>query len=205
MFIYLSRWNLFATMIATVMGAILVTRSNLNGTTSRTLKFYWFLCNNSACFACVISCIYWKMLYEDGESSLDKTVNNFLVHATNSLVLIFDLFIVAHPFKMSHCAYTMLCGAFYMLFTIVYTFLGGVDRSGGNFVYPILDWRQKPEMSTVVGIGCILALGTVHMIIGGIHRTRNEVHRCLRSKKIKNNEQTLPFVHKNSNKTGNKL
>lgn len=198
MFIYLSRWNLFATTITTVMGAYLVTKGNSREITQPVLKLYWFLCNNSVCFACVISCIYWTMLY-DGESSL----NNYLVHATNSLVLMVDLLIVNHPHRMSHFIYVMTCGGFYMFFTIVYTFLGGRDRNGGNYAYPILDWKDKPQKAIIVGVGCVIALGIVHVIVGGIHRIRVQLHRCIRGEKNQTYDQTLPFVSKTQNKAGN--
>jgi hypothetical protein len=140
------------------------------------------------------------MLYRDGQNNL----NNYLVHATNSLVLILDLLIVAHPHRMSHFIYPTTCGALYMLFTIVYTFLGGVDRSGGNFVYPILDWKNQPQKSALVGIGCVLALAIVHVIVGGIHQLRRKAHRCLRGKNRKNLDQSLPFVIKNSSNKNRK-
>lgn len=82
--IYLTRWNLFGTMIACVMGACLVTCDYYNplestGRARKLLKFYWFLSNNSVVFACVVSTIYWTMLYHPKHESL----NNYLVHATN--------------------------------------------------------------------------------------------------------------------------
>jgi hypothetical protein len=196
MLIYLSRWNLFATMMATVLGAFLVSRSDWREIPEKVLKFYWFLANNTVCFACVISLIYWTMLYEGTE----KNLNNYLVHATNSLVLIVDLLIVRHPHRMSHFIYPMACGSLYMLFTIVYPLLGGVDRTGGNFVYSILDWKNKPQMSTIVGVGCVLCLGITHVIVGGVYRMRTAIHRRLH-RKPSIGDQTLPFVHKTSNKT----
>lgn len=198
MFIYLSRWNLFMTMTVTVMGAILVSRSSSSEISNHVLKFYWFLCNNSVCFASVISLIYWTLLHR-GESSL----NNYLVHASNSLVLIIDLLIVRHPHRMSHFVYPMACGSLYMFFTIVYPFMGGVDRSGANFVYPILDWKNNPQKSTVVGVGCILCLGMTHVVVGLIHRMRNAVHRCVSDENCNKHDQTLPFVTKSSNKNQN--
>lgn len=193
MFIHLSRWNLFATMITTVLGAVLVSRSNSSLISDRVLKLYWFLCNNSLCFACCISCIYWTML-DDGR---DMSLNNFLVHATNSLVLIVDLFIVSHPHRMSHCIYVMTCGAVYMLFTIVFTFLGGRDNNGGNYAYPILDWKHQSQKATIVGVGATVALGIAHVIVGGLHCIRNQIHRCLKGEKTQKHDQTLPFVSKN--------
>lgn len=193
--IYLSRWNLFATMITTVMGACLVTNYHLRrlDDTARmrtVLRFYWFLCNNSVVFACVISSIYWTLLYRGGHSSL----NNYLVHGTNSLFLIIDLFVIRHPHRMSLFVYPMSFGALYMFFTIIYTFLGGIDRDGNNFVYPILDWKNDPQKATVVGVGCVIFLGAVHAMICVVHRIRNEVHRCLMGKQMKPNDRILPFV-----------
>jgi hypothetical protein len=189
MFIYLTRWNLFATMVSTVLGAYLVSKSDRTEISEKVLKFYWFLANNCVCFACVISLIYWTMLYRD----TDVNLNNYLTHATNSLVLIVDLLIVRHPHRMSHFIYPMAFGSLYMTFTVAYPLLGGVDKTGANYVYPILDWKNKPQRSAVVGVGCVICLGIAHVIVGGIHRTRTAIYRCLCRRSGQEGEQTLPF------------
>lgn len=169
-------------MVASLVGAYLVTKhhkgelKSTNRTTS-ILKFYWILCNNCVVFASVISIIYWTMLYREGHQNL----NNYLVHATNSLVLIIDLFIVRHPPRMSLFIIPMTCGSLYMFFTVVYTYLGGVDRDGNNFVYPILDWKNRPEKATVVGVGCVTFLGIIHFTVCGVHRLREMIYTCLDS------------------------
>lgn len=195
MMIYLSRWNLFGTMIASLMGAYLVTnyhfkRFECTNRMRRILRFYWFLSNNSVVLACVISSIYWTLLYREGQNNL----NNYLVHATNSLFLVIDLFVICHPHRMSLFVYPMTCGGLYMFFTIIYTLLGGNDRNGDNFVYPILDWKNHPLKATIVGIGCVVFLGVFHAIICGLHRIRNEIHQRLTGKRNKTNDQVLPFI-----------
>lgn len=144
MVIYLSRWNLFGTAIASLLGAYLVTyshfqRKKITNRVQNVLKFYWFLCNNSVVFACVVSSIYWTLLYPGGQCSL----NNYLVHATNSIVLVIDVFVIRHPHHMAHFIYPMTCGTLYMFFTFIYTVLGGVDRHGNNYVYSAIDWNKK--------------------------------------------------------------
>lgn len=203
MHIYLSRWNLFGTMICAILGACLVTRSYFIGiprTTRMTniLKFYWFLCNNSVVFACTISSIYWTMLYQPEHNSL----NNYLVHATNSLLLLIDLFVIRHPHRLSHCIYPMTCGALYMLFTVVYTVCGGTDGQGNNYVYPILDWKHNTISATIVGVGSVLLLGIAHFGVNLIHRLREKLHQFVtkKSPKIKMYEQTLPFVNNEEGK-----
>lgn len=195
MAIYLSRWNLFGTMIAGLMGAYLVTifhfkRLKTTDRMTAILKFYWLLCNNCVVFACVISSIYWTMLYREGHSNL----NNYLVHATNSLFLIADLFVIRHSSRMSHFVYPMMCGGFYMFFTIIYTFLGGVDRDGYYWVYPILDWKNNPSKATIVGVGCVIFLGVFHAIVFTIHRVRNAIYQSLFNDRRKATDQTLPCV-----------
>lgn len=195
MMIYLSRWNLLGTMITSLLGAYLVTIYNYQRfectTRMRTLlRFYWFLCNNSVVLACVISSIYWTLLYREGHSNL----NNYLVHATNSLFLVVDLFIVRHPHRMSLFVYPMSCGGLYMFFTIIYTLLGGIDRDGNNFIYPILDWKNSPIKAAIVGVGCVVFLGIFHAIICGIHIIRNIIHRRFAYEQKKQNDLILPFV-----------
>jgi hypothetical protein len=173
-------------MLATVLGAFLVSRSDWQEIPEKVLKFYWFLANNSVCFACALSLAYWTILYQGTEMDL----NDCLVHATNSLVLIVDLLIVRHPHRMSHFIYPMAIGSLYVCFTIVYQLLGGVDRTGGNFVYSVLDWKNKPEMSAVVGVGCVLCVSIAHVIVGGVHRMRTAIHRRLYPKPS-NGDQTV--------------
>lgn len=197
MFIYMSRWNLFFTMIYTVLGAILVTQYNLakkriseypnNG----FLKFYWMLWNHSICFAIVISVIYWTLLFKHENHS---GLNNYLVHATNSIVLIIDLLIIRHPHRVLHFLYPMACGSFYMIFTLVYTLLGGTDRNRYNFVYPVLNWINQPTKATIVGVGCVVFLGVSHLMVHVIGLVRRKVHQIV---VCENEKYKLPVVNCN--------
>lgn len=142
MFIFLSRWNLLGSAVATLLGAYLAScyyydRDKMATRGTFPIKFYWFISNNSVVTAFVVSTVYWTLLSHEGP----KDLNNFLMHTTNSIGLLIDVFIVRHPHRVSHLVYPMACGASYMLFTIIYTFFGGVDHEGRNFVYPILDWK----------------------------------------------------------------
>lgn len=179
MVIYLSRWNLFITAITSLLGAYLVTSKNfrqihMTDRFTKVLKAYWFLSNNSVVFACVISIIYWTLLYREGVT--ETGLNNYLVHATNSILLIVDIFVIRHPHYISHFIYPMACGTLYVLFTIIYTVLGGIDRGGNNYVYPILDWNNKPRESMLVGGGCVALLGIFHIIICGLHKIRESMY-----------------------------
>lgn len=71
-----------------------------------------------------MSTFYWAVLYKG--QPID--VNNVFVHMTNSIVLIVDLLIVAFPAKYSNVIGVLVTEFIYLLFTVVYQLLGGLDK-----------------------------------------------------------------------------
>lgn len=127
-FIYLTHQNLCASVITTFLGAILVTlhhfeKLKLEKEISRPLRLYWLLWNQSIVFATAISIFYWST-HEGGEINL----NDLFIHVLNSAVLIVDLFVVNHPANFPAFIYFLPVEFAYLVFTIVYQFLGGVDK-----------------------------------------------------------------------------
>lgn len=198
MFIYLTRWNLFGTMASTVLGAILATQyykspdrcEHLKG----VIKFYWFLSNLTVVLSLCVSTIYWTALYK-GE---DINLNNWLSHGTNSVVLVFDLLIIQHPTRFSHFLYPMAVATVYMIFSIVYPLLGGMEPNGYNYIYPILDWRHDTLNATIAAFRSLALIGVCHVIVSVVHLSRSAIHRHVRRASKK--EQALPFVNRQENK-----
>lgn len=128
-FIYLTHLNLCATMIVTWLGAILGTLHHIDklkveNEMSKALKFYWLLSNQSIVFACLISMFYWSITHELCEMNL----NNIFIHITNSAVLIVDLFIVRHPHNHLNFIFLIPVEVLYLIFTVIYQRLGGLDK-----------------------------------------------------------------------------
>jgi hypothetical protein len=177
-FIYLTRWNLYQTTIAMTIGAFLVTRhyfkNEKNFKMTKSIKIYWIISNNSVVFACSVSIINWTLLHKYG-TPID--LNNVLVHITNSMVLIIDLFIIQHPHRTLHLIYPVMSGLVYLAFSIVFPFLGGLNEKGESFIYSILDWKNKPKSAAIVSIGCIVLLTIIHLILKLFHVIRNQIHK----------------------------
>ncbi|CRL06420.1 CLUMA_CG019934, isoform A [Clunio marinus] len=197
MFIFLSRWNLLGTFIATTLGAYLSTRyyynrSKMEKGNVKKLAFYWFLYNNSVVIAMVISIVYWTALSNEHE---ENDLNNVLMHITNSLVLLVDILIIQHPYRFSHIIYPMFCCTLYALFTLIYPFAGGVDHLGRNFVYPVLDWKTKPRQSLLVACGSVLSVSIMHIIICIIHMIRVKIFDIFVKSKKMFTDQALPIIH----------
>jgi hypothetical protein len=116
-------------MISTAMGAILVTldyfdKIKFEAKMTRTLSLYWALWNQSIVFSGVVSTLYWMLLFKSNEVD----VNNILIHMTNSIVLVIDLFFVKHPPRYSNFIYLMIVELIYMAFTVIYPIMGGLDK-----------------------------------------------------------------------------
>lgn len=201
-FIYLTHWNLIFTMVSTVLLAVLVTLHQsdkliLTDKMSRELKIFWFLSTTSTMYAFLVSMIYWMILYKSQVNIID--LNNVLIHATNSLVLILDMAIVKYKGRFGLFLYSFCCGFLFFLFSWLYPFLGGrnrqgqivvdrhdfeiinrvliIFRRGQDFIYPILDWKRMPLMAFLAGVGVTVAGVIVHSLIIGIHHIRAAVHK----------------------------
>jgi hypothetical protein len=156
------------------------------------LKFYWFMYNNIVSFACAVSLVYWVLLYgTDKDDNIN--LNNVLMHITNSIVLLIDLLVIQHEFRILHILYSAICGTLYLAFTIVYPFLGGVNSKGQNYIYSVLNWKQNPTKSVIVTFGVYFLLFVLHMIICGISRVKQVIHDYI--KVSSKNESELQVVN----------
>lgn len=130
-YIYLTHWNLFFTMVTSVWSACLVTRHHydrlkVEGQMTRELKMFWFLSTSSNMYAFLVSIIYWGLLYKSEYNRID--LNNIMVHATNSLVVLVNFAVVKQPERFGLFIYPLLCGSMFLFFTWLYPFLGGKNK-----------------------------------------------------------------------------
>lgn len=129
--IYLTHWNLIFSMLSMVLAALLVTfhhngRLRVGDEMTRELKWFWFLSTSSNMYAFLVSLIYWSVLYRPDLSVID--LNNIVVHATNCLVPVVDIFIVKYSVRLAHFLYPLFCGFIFLFFSWFYPFLGGKNK-----------------------------------------------------------------------------
>jgi hypothetical protein len=88
---------------------------------------------------------------------------NLMVHAFNSVFMVTDLFLIAHPFRLLHCYWPLFITLCYVWFSYIYYESGGTDRHDRPFVYPLLDWRlpKRALKSSLFGLVFVL---TVHCV-----------------------------------------
>lgn len=194
--IYLTRWNLLATTIASALAAYFVTkhycRKKLHNSNTMTLsmKIYWFIYNNVPIYAVWITLIYWTLLYDGRQIN----VNNLLTHGTNVVGPILDLFIVNHPYHITQSIFPMICSVLYCMFTIFYQLLGGLDINGKNYVYPILNWKEKPFFALTIAGSAVVCAGFFHIVFCGLQHLRTKIHEIIMVDKQKTNDHALKLI-----------
>jgi hypothetical protein len=113
---------------------------------------------------------------------------NLMVHAFNSVFMVTDLFLVAHPFRLLHCYWPFLITVCYVVFSFIYYESGGTDRYDRPFVYPLLDWRlpKRTAASSVFGLVFVL---TVHCVAWFLFLIRKWIVMLIKQRR------SLPAYH----------
>ncbi|CAD6996699.1 unnamed protein product [Ceratitis capitata] len=183
-FIYLTNWGVMLCMFTNILGAILVTTwhfhpeyadklLNMDSLTS-PFVIYWSMHIISLVLSVVITIIYWSLLYNAAESSLNAT--NVLTHACNSIFMFIDLLIVAHPLRLLHMFLPVTFGIIFAIFSFIYQKCGGLNRRGKPYIYHVVDWRE-PLNATLVVIGVLLLTCCIYTILFTVYKLRTLLYR----------------------------
>ncbi|PSN55936.1 hypothetical protein C0J52_00471 [Blattella germanica] len=122
----------------------------------RIYKTYWFLQTLAVVIAVGITGSYFVVDYDPATHQL--TALNLLVHAFNSILMVIDIIIVAHPIRLLHIVYTFSFIIFYFSFTVFYYLAGGTGRYDQPYIYPALDWRDVKKTLPVATLGAMSVL-----------------------------------------------
>lgn len=49
-------------------------------------------------------------------------------------------------------------------------------RRGQDFIYPILNWKQKPETAIIAAVAVTVTGALVHFLLVGLYRIRSRIH-----------------------------
>ncbi|CAG9796423.1 unnamed protein product [Diatraea saccharalis] len=119
-------------------------------------RAYWLTQNIATDLAFVITLIYWTIVYDPKIHDIDAL--NLLVHGGNSLVMICELIVTAHPIRAAHALYSVGAGVTYGVFSAVYWGLGGTDRFGLPAIYPALNWNHAGSAFGFVALCAVILL-----------------------------------------------
>jgi hypothetical protein len=86
------------------------------------------------------------------------TALNLLIHAFNSILMVLDVLVVAHPFRLIHLCWSLLFIFVYFCFTVIYHFAGGTGRNNAPSIYPALNWNNPASTIVLVILGMLAVL-----------------------------------------------
>lgn len=187
--IYMTNWGIWMCMMTNLMGAILVTiwhyhpeyadkLLNMKSSCSY-FRVYWGMHVISLVLSIVITIIYWSLLYNVNESTLDAT--NVLTHAFNSVCMFIDLWIVAHPLRLLQMFLPVVFGVVYAIFSYIYQSCGGINKKGKPYIYNVIDW-SKPQNAFITVIGVLVLSCCIYILLFAFFKLRIFLHRrCLKA------------------------
>ncbi|KAH8245073.1 hypothetical protein KR032_004429, partial [Drosophila birchii] len=187
-FIYMTNWGIWMCMLTNLLGAVLVTVWHYHPEKADKLlnvkssfsyfRVYWGMHIISLVLSIVITIIYWGILYDANESSLDAT--NVLTHAFNSVFMFIDLWIVAHPMRLLQIFLPVLFGVVYSIFSYIYHLCGGINKKGKPYIYHVVDWSQ-PERAFATAVGVLLLSCFIYVLLFMFFKLRLFLHRRFRN------------------------
>ncbi|XP_018322706.1 protein rolling stone [Agrilus planipennis] len=146
-------------------------------------KIYWAANTIATDLAFLISIVYWSLLYD----SNDLDTMNVMIHAMNSVLMLLDLMVVAHPVRIVHFYLPVFFGIVYLVFSLIYWSAGGTDRYGCSYIYTILDWN-KPGQTSAFCIGVLFFYLILHLFSFGVYSLRMFLFKKLRNGNKSHNE-----------------
>ncbi|XP_008199214.1 protein rolling stone-like [Tribolium castaneum] len=185
--IYVTNWGYTTCTLQSLIVAIILSicvlaprlrsNPNLQSSSLKFYKLYWVLNVIATGTAFEITIMYWSLIYD--EKVVDVNAMTFFVHANNSVLMMIDLFVVAHPIRLLHCCYPVVFGICYVVFTVIFYAAGGTTTEGQVIIYDILDWR-KPGTTTVICLAALAFTVIVHVSCWGLYKFRIWTHsKCL--------------------------
>lgn len=190
MLIYLTYWGYTACVLQSILCTLMVTywylRYNEGNDLSilKIYRFYWIFNVTSTDLAFVITLTYWIFVRPRETGTI--SIANVMAHVINSICMLSELLITAHPVQLLHFYLPILFAFIYCIFTYVYFLFGGTDIYGENSIYPILKWDEKPLQSLMVCFFVMLAIVVIHLLTYAIYRGRNALSTKLLRKRNEN-------------------
>ncbi|CAG9855101.1 unnamed protein product [Phyllotreta striolata] len=188
--IFLTNWGYTTNTVQATLAFIMLFFSYIGSTCNKPkikesvlslYSVYWVAYNVASSTGLVISVIYWTVIFDANKIALDAL--NFFVHGNNSILILIDVCIIAHPFIMWHVIYPVMLGTIYSIFTIIYYAAGGTGKEGRPFIYKIVNW-DKPGMTLGVCLGVLIFVIIIHSLMVLITAARQKLEKKLRSKKL---------------------
>jgi hypothetical protein len=108
---------------------------------------------------------------------------NIATHICNSIIMVVDFCVLAHPIRWHQLPFTLGLAVFYSVFTVVYHWGGGTNKDGKPYIYSSLYWADPPKALVLVA-ELLVGVLVIQILICGFQRVWFRGHRKWASSKI---------------------
>ncbi|CAH0592661.1 unnamed protein product [Chrysodeixis includens] len=151
-------------------------------------RAYWLAHVIATDLAFVISLVYWALVHDPKIHEVNAL--NVLVHGGNSVLMLCELAVTAHPIRAAHALYSAGAGLAYGVFSAFYWAVGGTDRIGLPAIYPALDWNKPGSAFGFVSL-CAVVMVFAHALATCVAAARARLAQRLRPR-AHSDRLTLP-------------
>lgn len=139
-------------------------------------KLSWVLFSIIANGAIIVSVVFFAALYPQAYPDGDfPSVEDFNLHAVNTIVVIIELFLSALPVRILHMVFTMMFGLAYTGMSLLLYFFYKKTA-----IYPeVLDWNYPVKTGLVVGGLILVAVPVVQLVLFSLYKLRVFIFRKL--------------------------
>ncbi|XP_026497866.1 protein rolling stone-like isoform X1 [Vanessa tameamea] len=152
-------------------------------------RSYWLAHTVATDLAFVITLIYWTLVHDPKIHEINTL--NLLVHGGNSLVMLLELAVTAHPVRAAHALFGAGAGLAYGVFSGFYWAVGGTDRIGLPAIYPALDWNKPASALGFVAL-CAAVMMFAHGVATCLAYARSRLAARLLPARARADRLTLP-------------
>ena len=145
------------------------------------MKLSWFLFSISAPMSLLVTVCYYISYSLQLANPLDGalTVIDINLHATNSVMVLLELFLGAYPVRVLHVIYPIIYGLIYVVFSVFYW----TANPEVHVIYRvILDWNE-PLISSISTVSMlVILLPLFHLLVFGMYQLRLWMYRKISCK-----------------------
>ena len=140
------------------------------------IKIIWLLYINAISFAFLTLCSY----HASFDEGIDINAITLHFHGLNVIFVLADLILSQMPLQLLHFPWSLLTPSIYIVFTAMYYAMEQKDPYGNTYIYPALDYGNRPGASAGCALLMITVPSLVYICLWILVRVRDLVHNQCR-------------------------
>jgi len=166
---YVSKWPIYLTnwtqVVVTCFFILGVIKSILNfrgAPVSRGFRSFINRFRSVSLVASVIVTVNYWLLVRPTMTVVETPLLSIQVHGVACAIVILDMFLSRNWIREENILEVVLFFLLFVIWTIVFHFLGLRDADGNHFIYKVMDWSKPKIVFSVIGAQIVVVIPTIY-------------------------------------------